>query len=120
VAAVVAGAASLLIVAAAGVPTASGAVLTRALGGGLVVWAVLLLADLGSSHVNADAAAAARLITRGPFRGRFWGGVVVAGIVLPILLLGLAQGAASAALALAGLWLYEEQWVKAGQSVPLS
>jgi Fe-S-cluster-containing dehydrogenase component/formate-dependent nitrite reductase membrane component NrfD len=120
VAALVAGAAALLLMAAAGVPTGAGGVLAGVLGGGLGVWAVLLLAELGGSHANADTAAAARLITRGPLRGRFWGGVVGAGVVLPLLLLGLAQGAVSAALALAGLWVYEDLWVRAGQSVPLS
>jgi hypothetical protein len=47
--------------------------------------------------------------------------------VAPILLLvagaslGLgALSALAALLALAGLWLWEDRWVKAGQSVPLS
>jgi len=53
--------------------------------------------------------------------------VVLGGVVLPMALL--IAGAASdsvavstlgALLALVGLWLWEDLWVKAGQSVPLS
>jgi hypothetical protein len=52
---------------------------------------------------------------------------VFAGTVLPMIALiaGAASGAMlltalAALLALAGLWLWEDLWVKAGQSVPLS
>ena len=59
---------------------------------------------------------------------RFWLGYVLVGAVLPALLLlgvlgaGLPLGAAAlaAVLALAGLAIYEEVWVRAGQSVPMS
>jgi hypothetical protein len=78
-------------------------------------------------HAVRDAAVAARLIWRGAYRGAFWGGTVVAGIVLPIvmLLVGAALdstplGVLGALFALAGLWVWEALWVKAGQSVPLS
>jgi hypothetical protein len=58
---------------------------------------------------------------------RFWGGVVLGGVVAPMALM--IAGAASdsttvstlgALLALAGLWVWEDLWVRAGQSVPLS
>ena len=44
------------------------------------------------------------------------------GIALPLVLAWWepAGAAAAALLALAGLWLYEDLWVKAGQSIPLS
>ena len=74
-----------------------------------------------------DVAVAARLLTRGEYRTRFWAGVVLTGTVLPMILLlaGAARDtmsltALAALLALAGLWLWEDLWVKAGQSVPLS
>ena len=59
------------------------------------------------------------------FSARFWWGVVTAGIAAPLVLLGVAPGhglaaALAAVLALAGLWTYEDLWVKAGQSIPLS
>jgi Ni/Fe-hydrogenase subunit HybB-like protein len=89
---------------------------------GLVAHAVILIAELAGSHPNLDAGRAARLITHGPWRGRFWGLVVVVGVVVPIVLalVGPLMSVAGAVLALAGLWVYEALWVKAGQSIPLS
>ncbi|HLF49896.1 MAG TPA: 4Fe-4S ferredoxin, partial [Methylomirabilota bacterium] len=69
-------------------------------------------------------ARAARLLTHGRLRLPLWAGVALGGIVLPgILLLNPALPAASvtaALLALGGLWLWEELWVRAGQAIPLS
>jgi hypothetical protein len=52
---------------------------------------------------------------------------VTAGVIAPIVLLVAAASLGASAvstlaalLALAGLWLWEDVWVKAGQSVPLS
>jgi formate-dependent nitrite reductase membrane component NrfD len=89
---------------------------------GLIAHAVILVAELGGAHPNLDVARAAHLITRGPWRGSFWGLVVIAGLVLPIALalVGPLWSVAAAVLALAGLWVYEVLWVKAGQSIPLS
>ena len=84
---------------------------------------LLVLAELFTPHANQDAAQAARLITEGPWRTVFWGGVVAAGTLLPALLLHSSSWLATAVaglLALIGLYLYEDCWVKAGQSVPLS
>ena len=123
VTAIVAGAATLLVVgvfvgAALPVLSALSALLTLA----LVAQAVIVLAELSGSHANLDVARAAHLITRGPWRGRFWIGAVLAGIVLPFALMWIGPLAAAAGglLALAGLWIYEDVWVKAGQSIPLS
>jgi len=93
----------------------------------LLVHGALLLIELTSRHPTQDVAVAARLLTRGAYRARFWGGVVLTGTVVPMI--GLIAGAArddmsltalAALLALGGLWLWEDLWVKAGQSVPLS
>ena len=69
-------------------------------------------------------------IRRGAYARLFWGGAIVAGGILPLLLLvrdnlfGLgpspAPTAAAAILALAGSAAWEYIWVEAGQSVPLS
>ncbi|HKB25625.1 MAG TPA: 4Fe-4S dicluster domain-containing protein [Methylomirabilota bacterium] len=90
--------------------------------GALALQAVVLVAELVSAHPTADAARAARLITRGPWRTPFWAGVVAAGTLLPIVLVWPNPYTAvlGALLALAGLWIYEDLWVKAGQAVPLS
>jgi Fe-S-cluster-containing dehydrogenase component/formate-dependent nitrite reductase membrane component NrfD len=93
----------------------------------LVVHGVLLALELFSRHPVRDVALAARLITRGAYGLRFWLGVVAGGVVVPIALLiagaaleARALTALAALLTLAGLWLWEDVWVKAGQSVPLS
>jgi Fe-S-cluster-containing dehydrogenase component/formate-dependent nitrite reductase membrane component NrfD len=97
--------------------------LSLVLVGGLAAIALVVLAELGGRHPGVDASRAAALITRGRYRTRFWAGVVAAGIAAPVVLAlsGTAATAALAAvLALAGLWIYEDLWLKAGQSIPLS
>jgi Fe-S-cluster-containing dehydrogenase component/formate-dependent nitrite reductase membrane component NrfD len=88
----------------------------------LLAHALLLVAELSGAHANVDTATAARLITHGAWRGWFWGGVAVLGIAVPGALVWIAPAGAAvgAVLALIGLWIYEDLWVKAGQSVPLS
>jgi hypothetical protein len=126
VAAVAAGTAALIVVATLlGEPGAAelGQILVVA----LVLHVALLGLDLFSRHPVHDVALAARLITHGAYRVHFWAGVVAAGVLAPMVLvvagasLGVgALSAPAALLALAGLWLWEDLWVKAGQSVPLS
>jgi formate-dependent nitrite reductase membrane component NrfD len=93
----------------------------------LLANAGLLAVELWSHHPVRDVAKAARLITHGGYRARFWLDVVLAGIVVPIALVmtDLAftmpwLSHLAAALTLAGLWLWEDLWVRAGQSAPLS
>jgi Fe-S-cluster-containing dehydrogenase component/formate-dependent nitrite reductase membrane component NrfD len=84
---------------------------------------LVVLAECYTAHATVDAAAAAREITRGALRGPFWAGAVVAGTLAPaaLLLTGApALAPLAALLALAGLLAWEDAWVKAGQSVPLS
>jgi formate-dependent nitrite reductase membrane component NrfD len=90
---------------------------------GLGLNLLLILAECYTSHATADAAVGARAITRGRFRRVFWVGVVAAGSVLPALLVIPDSGVTStlaAALALLGLYLWEDCWVRAGQIAPLS
>jgi len=90
----------------------------------LVASALVLFAETLTTHASHDAARAARLITRGPYRTRFWWGVVVGGTIVPVLLLMSpfypVTPAAASILALGGLWLWEDLWVRAGQALPLS
>jgi Fe-S-cluster-containing dehydrogenase component/formate-dependent nitrite reductase membrane component NrfD len=95
--------------------------------GGLVVHLALLLVELFSRHPVRDAALAAAVITRGGLRRRFWAGVVLAGVLVPLVLIAVGAIVAStpvavlaAILTLAGLWLWEDLWVRAGQTIPLS
>ncbi|MBI3455232.1 MAG: polysulfide reductase NrfD, partial [Candidatus Rokubacteria bacterium] len=117
VAAVIAGAAAALLTHA---PSAAlrGLCLT-----GLGANLLLILAELFTPHANVDAAAAARLITHGSRRHRFWGEVVVLGHLIPALLLLPAlplTARIASLLVLAGLYRWEACWVEAGQAVPLS
>jgi formate-dependent nitrite reductase membrane component NrfD len=125
VASLVGGAASLLLAARA---VGSASIIVGGLG--LVLWAALLVsalllgAELFGSHGTQDARRAARLLTHGPLRAPLWGGVVAAGHALPLVLLLSASvpfgSELAAALALGGLWLWEELWIRAGQMLPLS
>ena len=112
--------------------------LRLAMAGGLVAYAAIVALELFGSHASIDVRRAARLVTDGAWRSRFWGGTVVAGIGVPLLLVVWGLGAAAthlpmgvtlqeplgtiaaAILALIGLWIYEDLWIKAGQSIPLS
>ena len=90
---------------------------------GLSVNFLLVLAECYTPHASTDASVAARVITQGPLSGIFWGGVIAVGTLVPALLLIPAAGAAGALaglLALVGLYLWEDCWVRAGQAVPLS
>jgi Fe-S-cluster-containing dehydrogenase component/formate-dependent nitrite reductase membrane component NrfD len=141
VSSVVAGSAALLLAATAwpatlelpGWPPAArrqvevGDVVMALLFTALLVHGLLLLTEVLSRHPVRDATLAARLLTRGAYRAPFWLGVIVAGTLAPML--ALFAGAAldstplamlGALLALGGLWLWEDLWVKAGQSIPLS
>jgi formate-dependent nitrite reductase membrane component NrfD len=115
--ALTAGAATALLVTP---PSASSRILLLV---GLGLNALLVLAECYTPHSTRDAAAAAHLIVRGPFRLTFWAGVILAGTVLPALLVIPRSGATSAlagVLALVGLYLWEQCWVRAGQAPPLS
>jgi hypothetical protein len=67
-------------------------------------------------------------MTRGRYATRFWLGVLV-GLVIPGVLLSIAlsidepgpwPAAIAGATALVGLFSYEDAYIRAGQSVPLS
>lgn len=96
-----------------------------ALIGTLVFHLLIVAAEFLMPHATDNSAYAARLITHGPFKTWFWGGAILAGGVLPLILLALAPnsfvlGAIAAGLALLGLLAFEWCFVMAGQSVPNS
>jgi len=81
-------------------------------------------------HTTDNSRYAARLMTHGPFANAFWGGGVVLGGIVPLLLLLVGPllfgapnrfaAAVASVLALAGLLIFEWCFVMAGQSVPNS
>ena len=108
---------------------------------GILFWSLVIqllsfAAEFLSSHPTEDAGKTAHSITHGKFRYVFWGGVVLLGNAIPLLLLTGSSGliavatAASAfvsatcvvfaALVLVGVWLSVRIWVLAPQMLPLS
>ena len=91
----------------------------------LVLHLLMMLREIAIPHATDNANYGARLMTHGPFARAFWGGAVVLGGIVPLVLLlvggtdRLAAGVASV-LALAGLLVFEWCFVMAGQSVPNS
>ncbi|MGO9959196.1 MAG: 4Fe-4S dicluster domain-containing protein [Solirubrobacteraceae bacterium] len=126
--ALIAGAGSLAI-AAAIVPAPAS--VHRALAWSLLIAAtvswLIVAQDTFGRHPTGQGARAARNLWRDRFALRFWLGVLV-GLVVPAALASgyLLAGAGIGLLAtggvcgLVGLWCYEDAWVRAGQSVPLS
>jgi formate-dependent nitrite reductase membrane component NrfD len=89
--------------------------------------ALIIAVDIFGPHATAQAHRAATNLHRDLYAMRFWAGGIACGLAAPAaldaaFLAGAGSGtlAAAGALALAGLWLYEDAWVRAGQSVPLS
>ncbi|MEK7468888.1 MAG: 4Fe-4S dicluster domain-containing protein [Planctomycetota bacterium] len=93
--------------------------------GSLLAQLVILIAEVVVPHGSADSRRAVRLLTHGACAAPFWGAAVLGGIALPLALVAtfrhvVAADLFAAALALAGLLIYEHLWIKVGQSVPLS
>ncbi len=96
--------------------------------GGVLTTAALIAVEL-TSHGSRHVELAVHAMTRGTYADRFWWGGVVLGLVVPaaaiIVVLAadidspLLPGAAGLA-ALVGMFAYEDSFVRAGQSVPLS
>ncbi|HEX7300350.1 MAG TPA: 4Fe-4S dicluster domain-containing protein [Solirubrobacteraceae bacterium] len=87
------------------------------LAAGAAASAGLALIDALGRHSTRQAERAARNLWRDVHALRFWAGVGFVAAAAPLAMLA-TPGAAAAALA--GLWLYEDAWIRAGQSVPLS
>lgn len=88
---------------------------------GVALLAVLLCAEFLPRHATRNAELAARLITRGPLAGWFWGGVVAIGLAIPaVLLFADASLWPAAVLMLTGIAVKNHVLVQAPQRVPLS
>jgi formate-dependent nitrite reductase membrane component NrfD len=94
---------------------------------GLGVSLCLIVSELSLPHATAHARLAIEHMTRGHSAVPFWIGVMTVGTALPLAFAGWAAaggpapvGAVAAVCALAGLAWYEDMYIRAGQSVPLS
>jgi formate-dependent nitrite reductase membrane component NrfD len=125
----IAGAAGLAFIAVAGSPSSKLLhLLALVLLGALLVHAALVTLALVMPHPTANASWGVRELLRGAHARQFWVGGALGGIFIPavLLLVALAGPAApfltgaAALLALTGLVLYEDAFVRAGQAAPLS
>jgi formate-dependent nitrite reductase membrane component NrfD len=127
--AVIAGSGALLLSGAiTGTNSKAAGLLMVALLVGVSSNALVVLGELFVPHLNSHVNSAANTLKSGKYSVSFWAGFGVIGGLVPIVLLavGLASGnliwlgAIAAAMSLVGLLVYENLWIKAGQSVPLS
>ncbi len=94
---------------------------------GIVAGLLVLWAELGIGHPDRDATRAAKMIYQGRYRTLFWGGSVLLGSLVPLVLIGLgvlfsapAAVAAASILTLVGILATEHAWVEAPQLIPLA
>ncbi len=94
---------------------------------GVLAGAALIALDVFGGHPTEQAERAALNLRRDLYARRFWLGGILLGVAVPaafataFLLSGAGVLLALAgAAALIGMWCYEDAWVRAGQSVPLS
>jgi formate-dependent nitrite reductase membrane component NrfD len=128
--AVTAGSATLLILGAlAHASPARISLLGKVLYASLVIDLAMTLGEISLGHASENVSRAIAHLKEGALSGRFWWLAVGLGNLAPLLLLmwvGLQDGAGfipaalAGGLALIGLWFFEDLWIKAGQSVPLS
>jgi Fe-S-cluster-containing dehydrogenase component/formate-dependent nitrite reductase membrane component NrfD len=137
--AVVAGSASMILIGSAAAEPGIGllpngareimGILNPILAAAIVASVVLILSEVLLPPSSVDVECATALITRGKLSAKFWWGAILIGGLIPLALLWLAAAhpASSiaacnlaAALALAGLFVFDEIWITAGQAPPLS
>jgi Fe-S-cluster-containing dehydrogenase component/formate-dependent nitrite reductase membrane component NrfD len=85
----------------------------------------MIFAEHFMNRRSEEVARAADLLFKGALRNQFWIFVVLLGAIAPMALIlwptpSLLPHVIAAVLVLAGLWVYENLWIKAGQAVPLS
>jgi formate-dependent nitrite reductase membrane component NrfD len=90
----------------------------------LLLMLALIISELMLGQGSEELLRAMALLTKGHLRKQFWISVVGVGILLPLVLslwpIYQFFYIGSAIFTLIGLWCYENLWIKAGQSVPLS
>lgn len=117
--AMVAGTATLVITSVWGDVLFLDEAFTRILRTWMILNLLMVLAEIFLPRGNKDAQLAIRALIRGKWKIRFWVWTFGVCMVLPFIVLHFSEVTGSA-LALAGLWLWDDLWVRAGQSVPLS
>ena len=86
---------------------------------------ITLLFELTTTHPTVDAGRVANMITKGQYSKLFYGGVILLGNIIPVVLLIFGVGnpimmAVAGACVLIGLYFTEHIWVEAPQRIPLT
>jgi formate-dependent nitrite reductase membrane component NrfD len=136
--AVVAGAASMILVALTATIFGLGSVaggrqiirtIDPLLAGSILVSVTMILAEMYMSPPTVDVKYATDLITRGALSTQFWYGAILLGGMIPFVLASIATSTdhlwmilnvVAAASALFGLFVFDKIWILAGQAPPLS
>ncbi len=91
---------------------------------GLIVDSLIIFSELYGRHPSKQAGETAHVITHGSLRQQFWIGCMLAGHLLPFVLLlatpSPLTGGLAAILALGGVYYTEKLWIKAPQLISLS
>jgi formate-dependent nitrite reductase membrane component NrfD len=96
--------------------------ITMILPASLILNVVLMGIELTVPHPTQDAKSVVQMIVRGRYRNLFWIGALLAGNVLPLLILLTAPplSGIAAMLTLTGIYATEKIWVEAPQRIPLT
>jgi len=91
----------------------------------LFISLAIIFSELFMVHGSEEVARPTELLLKGQLSKHFWLLVIGLGMVIPIVLIlwpsdSLLPDVLASLLVLAGLWTYENLWIKAGQAVPLS
>ncbi len=84
-----------------------------------------LFFELTTTHPTVDAGRVSNMITKGQYAKMFYGGTVLVGNIIPVVLLIMSAGnpmmmAAAGVLVLVGIYFTEHIWVEAPQRIPLT
>jgi len=84
---------------------------------------VIVFAEIIAAHPTTDAKKTVQMIVSGRYKNLFWQGSLMAGNLIPLILIWTGGGALMALagiLLLAGIYITEHIWVNAPQRIPLS
>ncbi|MEZ4992262.1 MAG: 4Fe-4S dicluster domain-containing protein [Saprospiraceae bacterium] len=86
---------------------------------------LVLLFELTTTHPTVDAKRTVSMITKGRYSKLFYGGVLLVGNILPVILLAISNGnpammAMAGVAVLLGIYFTEHIWVEAPQRIPLT
>lgn len=92
---------------------------------GILVNFFTIIVEINITHPTSDAKRTVKMITQGRYKNMFWGGVMVFGNIVPLLILFFAEAtpvvmAITGIIVLIGIYLTEKIWVEAPQRISLS